>query len=141
MFPVTVRQGREIRPARRAVRDRGGRARPRLLGRPGARSDIRERQGHHQPGRLVRDAGTAPDGSFSPSSQFPQEKNRRVADVYLLLPWRPWEPQAARFLRMRNPFADRPLEDDVLPVAATFGVIKEEPGQLVLGWNPERGWF
>lgn len=85
--------------------------------------------------------GTAPDGFFSPSSQFPQGKNRRVADVYLLLPWRPWEPEAARFLRMRNPFADRPLEDDVLPVAATFGVIKEEPGQLVLVWNPERGWF
>ena len=85
--------------------------------------------------------GTAPDGFFSPPSQFPQGKNRRVADVYLLLPWRPWEPEAARFLRMRNPFADRPLEDDVLPVAATFGVIKEEPGQLVLVWNPERGWF
>ncbi len=33
--------------------------------------------------------GTAPDGFFSPSSQFPQGKNRRVADVYLLLPWRP----------------------------------------------------
>jgi hypothetical protein len=85
--------------------------------------------------------GTAPDGFFSPSSQFPEGKNRRVADVYLLLPWRPWEPEAARFLRTPNPFADRPLEDDVLPVAATFGVIKEEPGQLVLGWNPERGWF
>lgn len=47
--------------------------------------------------------GTAPDGFFSPSSQFPQGKNRRVADVYLLLPWCPWEPEAARFLRMRNP--------------------------------------
>ena len=85
--------------------------------------------------------GTAPDGFFSPSSQFPQERTGASRDVYLLLPWRPWEPEAARFLRMRNPFADRPLEDDVLPVAATFGVIKEEPGQLVLGWNPERGWF
>jgi hypothetical protein len=49
--------------------------------------------------------------------------------------------EAARFLRMRNPFADRPLEDDVLPVAATFGVIKEEPGQVVLGWNAERPRF
>jgi len=40
---------------------------------------------------------------------------------------------------MRNPFADRPLEDDVLPVAATFGVIKEELVSSSSGGTPSAG--
>lgn len=81
------------------------------------------------------------DGFFSPSRKFARGKNTRVSDVYGLLPWSPWDPEDARFIRLENPFAERPFGTSVLPVIAGIGVTNADERGLTLGWVPERPHF
>jgi hypothetical protein len=82
------------------------------------------------------DVTRSSDGLFGVDRQRRSGRNTRVSAIWVVEGFMAWNPGEVRLLRFDNPYAARPVVDDLVPANFTFGVVERDAAVMRLGWKP-----